>query len=42
MGCKSDELACQNGECIDLMYKCDGEQDCNDGSDEINCPGLLP
>ena len=28
---------CANGECIDIDWKCDGENDCNDGDDETQC-----
>ena len=38
-GCSPGHFACENGECIDLLYKCDDEHDCNDGSDEFNCSG---
>ena len=36
--CKSNEFECNNGvECIKLWYKCDGNKDCSDNSDELNC-----
>ena len=38
-GCSSKELACASGdECFPAVYKCDGDKDCDDGSDEHNCP----
>lgn len=33
-GCGRDEAVCQNGQCIHREYRCDGEKDCEDGSDE--------
>ncbi|XP_052285983.1 basement membrane-specific heparan sulfate proteoglycan core protein-like isoform X3 [Dreissena polymorpha] len=32
--CGRDEAVCQNGQCIRREYRCDGERDCADGSDE--------
>ena len=39
IGCESDEFSCDNGNCIDLKWRCDGGNDCGDDSDEIGCPG---
>ena len=35
--CKENEFTCGNGECIDLLKKCDVKIDCIDASDEQNC-----
>ncbi|XP_040361205.1 basement membrane-specific heparan sulfate proteoglycan core protein isoform X4 [Ixodes scapularis] len=35
--CKHDEATCQNGKCVPRKYVCDGDYDCEDGSDELNC-----
>ena len=35
--CKEDEFTCPDGICILNDYRCDGEADCRDGSDEAKC-----
>ncbi|CAE1155780.1 LRP2 [Acanthosepion pharaonis] len=38
--CKPSQFTCANGACISIMWKCDYDQDCVDGSDEspdLNC-----
>ncbi|KAM9297026.1 LOW QUALITY PROTEIN: basement membrane-specific heparan sulfate proteoglycan core protein [Gastrophryne carolinensis] len=35
--CLREEARCPNGQCIPRDYLCDGERDCKDGSDELNC-----
>uniref|UniRef100_A0A915ECC2 Basement membrane-specific heparan sulfate proteoglycan core protein n=1 Tax=Ditylenchus dipsaci TaxID=166011 RepID=A0A915ECC2_9BILA len=37
-GCMADEKACGSNECVKADYVCDGEPDCRDRSDEMNCP----
>ncbi|XP_067671780.1 uncharacterized protein [Haliotis asinina] len=37
--CPQDTFRCSNGKCINSVYKCDGYEDCDDGSDELDCAG---
>lgn len=32
--CRNDEFQCHNQRCIRALWKCDGDDDCLDGSDE--------
>ncbi|XP_032663569.1 basement membrane-specific heparan sulfate proteoglycan core protein-like isoform X7 [Odontomachus brunneus] len=36
---QSAELMCKSGACVPLESRCDGVLQCDDGSDEDNCPG---
>ena len=35
--CLPEELTCASGLCVQPAWKCDGEDDCGDGSDEEGC-----
>uniref|UniRef100_A0A915IYR8 Uncharacterized protein n=1 Tax=Romanomermis culicivorax TaxID=13658 RepID=A0A915IYR8_ROMCU len=35
--CYASQIRCQSGECINAEYRCNGAQECSDGSDELNC-----
>lgn len=38
--CKFDELRCQSsGQCIPILWKCDGKGDCRNNEDEFGCRG---
>lgn len=36
----STQFSCRSGECIYLGWRCDGDHDCKDKSDEADCPVL--
>lgn len=35
--CRDREFRCDDGLCINVDWKCDGENDCDDMSDEKDC-----
>lgn len=36
-GCPPNRFQCDNGLCVSLSFVCDGDNDCQDMSDERNC-----
>ncbi|XP_055635764.1 uncharacterized protein LOC129775276 isoform X1 [Toxorhynchites rutilus septentrionalis] len=36
--CLQNSVRCSNGACVNQAFKCDGNDDCGDGSDELDCP----
>lgn len=38
--CTATQWQCQNMHCISDVWHCDGDMDCQDGSDERNCSGI--
>lgn len=40
-GCPPNDFECFTGECLASSFRCDGERQCHDGSDEENCGELV-
>ncbi|XP_052562691.1 sortilin-related receptor-like isoform X8 [Culex pipiens pallens] len=40
--CSDDEFSCDQERCIPKSKQCDSHQDCDDGTDEIDCPTEAP
>ncbi|XP_063218375.1 vitellogenin receptor isoform X2 [Bacillus rossius redtenbacheri] len=36
-GCEKDYFQCADGSCVPVAFRCDGEDDCGDLSDEMSC-----
>ena len=36
-GCSANQFTCNNGQCVTSTARCNGLNECTDGSDELNC-----
>ena len=37
LACQEEEFTCRDGLCIDARFRCNGQIECEDGSDEEDC-----
>lgn len=40
--CEPNEFKCKNGRCALKLWRCDGDNDCEDNSDETDCRECFP
>ncbi|XP_024940142.1 sortilin-related receptor isoform X2 [Cephus cinctus] len=40
--CRDNQFMCDNSECIEDAWICDGTKDCSNGEDELHCDSVLP
>ena len=40
--CPNGTNKCQSGHCYKKEFQCDGDRDCDDATDEMNCPTRFP
>ena len=40
--CEPNEYQCENKKCVLKTWRCDGDDDCGDGTDEQNCQETDP
>uniref|UniRef100_A0A3P9MI85 Uncharacterized protein n=1 Tax=Oryzias latipes TaxID=8090 RepID=A0A3P9MI85_ORYLA len=38
--CLASDFCCKNGQCVSAFFVCDGDEDCDDGGDEVSCPPI--
>lgn len=39
--CGASEFSCDISRCIPMSERCDGRNDCADGTDELQCPSIV-